>query len=217
MMLSELNDAEYLDEIGLAVGDDTAWAKFVVEPLLGRTQDALDMLSASLASQVLRYGNTPDADLEWVHRAQGMQRLVAARSKQVRRRLGVGQPGLEQGHGARETLWKAFAHELCELVEDSDLAGELDDVDAPFGNITAQEWVSRRRVKRGLDAEWSGERTADAVVKRTDDRVATTARFAQELAEALELVDYTALQRISIGDISAIEWLAIRRERKAAA
>jgi hypothetical protein len=39
--------------------------------------------------------------------------------------------------------WRDFAHRLCDIVVDSDLEFELDNVRTPF-NQTAREWVARR-------------------------------------------------------------------------
>lgn len=144
MKLDELNDEEYSDEMQESLGNDIRWAPFVDGTRLDRTLSALEVLSASLTDQILRHGEGPNVNKEWLGRARGLRGIVLARVRQVNR--------LEASRVARERAWKRFAHELCEIIEDSDLAEELDEIDAPFGDITAQQWVSRRRVKRGLAA-----------------------------------------------------------------
>lgn len=144
MNLDELDDEEYSDEMQHSLGDDIRWAPFKETSRLERTLSALEVLSASLTDQILRHGEGENVNREWLGRARGLRGIVLARVRQVTR--------LEASHTARERMWKAFAHDLCEIVEDSDLDYELDELDAPFGDITARQWVARRRVKRGLAA-----------------------------------------------------------------
>ena len=148
MRLQDLNDEEFADEMSASLGNDLRWHPFVDGQVIEHTKSALAKLTASLDAQLLRYGAGPEADLEWVARTKGLRGIVNARTKEVDRRVAR----MENSHTEEKRAWKAFAHELCEIIEDAGLAVELDDLDAPFGGITAREWVSRRRVKRGLAA-----------------------------------------------------------------
>lgn len=142
--LHALDDEEFADEMKDSLGDDLRWHSFMDGTIVDRTHGALEVLHAKLTSQILVRGEDEDVDRGWLSRARGLRAMVLARVRQVDR------------VGASNTTilrrWKAFAHELCEIVEDSDLADELLVTDAPFGDITAQQWVSRRREKRAVAA-----------------------------------------------------------------
>lgn len=115
------------------------WSKILVSEHINRTMYSLEGLLLNLKTAI---EESDDGDSERVRRLEIKKSKVEVRLRQVERHLhGTG--------GARQmSEWKAFAHSLCEIIEDSDLVAELDVEMAPFG-LTAREWLTRRRVKRG--------------------------------------------------------------------
>lgn len=149
MMLMDLDDDEFVDELSHRLGNDKAWAPFVDEDTVERTRDALETLTASLDAQLFHHGDDTTQHDNWLGRAKGLRRLCGMRLYQVNRQL----LRADGSHTQRERELRAFAHELCEIIEDSDLAYELTQTSTPFEGLNAAQWMARRREKRAAKQE----------------------------------------------------------------
>ena len=148
-MLLDMDDDEFVDELSHRLGNDKAWAPFVDDDVVERTRDALETLTASLDAQLLHHGEGSTQQGNWLGRTKGLRRWCGMRLYQVNRQL----LRADGSHTQRERELRAFAHELCEIIEDSNLAAELVETDTPFEGLNAAQWMARRREKRAARQE----------------------------------------------------------------
>lgn len=144
--LSELDEDQFADEVDMNLGLDDNWKPFIAPQFVRQTGEVLEELEVSLQMQIRSHGG--DGTTDWERRIGNKLSLVQFRLRQARRRIREHDAGGRE----RESAWKAFAHELADAVEDSDLSGELDAIMTPFDDLSARQWLQRRRVKRGLEA-----------------------------------------------------------------
>ena len=145
--LHELDDEQFHDEVGENVGFSANWKHFTNSLVIHRTLHALEMLEISLEGQLAKHAEK-EGNEEWALRTARFKKIVDARLRDVRYRVRK----IEASAAQRESGWKAFAHKLAEEIEDSEFADVLDTIKTPLGDLTAAEWLSRRREKRALQA-----------------------------------------------------------------
>lgn len=147
--LLDLDDDEFADEVDRNKGIDRDFAPFMHPDIAARTGEVLELFLVSVEMQLEAHPGGDDTDETWLRRSLNFQRLINFRLRQVRRRI----RSTSSGDGSRERAWRAFAHEIAELAEDSDMAVGLHDIYTPFGDLDAQEWLDRRREKRARKME----------------------------------------------------------------
>lgn len=144
--LEDLDYDDFVEQIEGTLGNTDNFAPFLAPEVLPKTLDYLEQLRDSLESQLETWTpETPNFDADWAKRTQGFRSLVLTRTKLVKRRLGleVAHPGVSRN--VELSAWKRFAHRLCEVLDDYEEASlELDVLEAPFGGLTARQWLARR-------------------------------------------------------------------------
>lgn len=135
---ADLTGDEFHDWISKNLNYKNDWSTLLVAAHLPRTVDSVEGLIDSLERQLDEHLGK---DETWDRRTKNMLKMAEGRLRQTERHAGSGTRQL--------SAVKDFAAELCEIIEDSDLSAELDLTDFPFGDITAREWLARRREKRG--------------------------------------------------------------------
>ncbi len=116
---------------------------FMQSETIDRTRSALSGIILSVARQLEKYSDSDESDEGWSARTESFKAFLENTLKTVDRRIA----SLTNGIGNKERAWRAFAHELCEIIEESNLDQELDDSIIPFGDLTARQWLARRREK----------------------------------------------------------------------
>lgn len=106
---------------------------FLHERVIDRTHEWLMDAADSVAARiiVLRREGLEDS----LQKAEGFERLVKSRIRTVEIRKGV-----KNGHNIAMKQLRAFAHELCAALSDSDNADALDTIKFPWDDLTAEEW-----------------------------------------------------------------------------
>ena len=135
-----LEGAYFHDWIAHNLNYKVDWSTLLVAEHLPRTIDSVEGLVDSLQFQIAEHAGAVNNEV-WEKKASRMLVMAQGRLRQLERHAGAS--------GKQLSAIKEFAQELCEILEDSDLEGELDLTSFPFGDITARQWLDRRRVKRG--------------------------------------------------------------------
>jgi hypothetical protein len=135
--LKKLDGRGYVNAVKARLSDDMAWAQLTHPDLVPRTRWALTRLVNSIEEQKRRQGVTP-ADVVWLTGVNNLQRLARARLSALPVELGVSSANKEI------KAWKAFSARLAGMVDPETLAT----VSAPYGGITAAEWLSARNDKK---------------------------------------------------------------------
>jgi len=159
--LTRLDEDEFADELNEHLGfNDTGWNAFLDHRVVRRTGEALEELTTKVETQIRAHeAETSEEHFVWERKAKNFKSLVDLRLRKARREIYLMEGSTEQ----RMKAWKAFAHELVDTIEDSDLNAELDEIVVPLGNLTARQWRDRRNEKRAdaarsaLDAGFGAE------------------------------------------------------------
>lgn len=138
--LENLSDEEFADELSENLGRDSNWPTFLENAVVRRTGEALEEMQVDVENQIRKHEGKPDTDMDWLRRASNFHGTVTMRLRQARRVI----RGLDAKANASVSHWKNFAHELVNIIEDSDLNAELDDIMIPIGGLTARQWRDRR-------------------------------------------------------------------------
>lgn len=133
-----LGGDEFHDWIAHNLNYKNDWSQLLVSEHLNRTIDSVEGLIDSLERQIEEHGGKNEV---WDRRTRNMLKMAEGRLRQLRRHASV--------DGNKLVEWKAFAHSLVDIIDDSDMADELDIEMAPVGGLTARQWRDRRDEKRG--------------------------------------------------------------------
>lgn len=141
--LAKLSPEDFKNVIKRRLIPNERFQGFLHEVVIDRTHEWLLDAADSVASRiiVLRREGLEDS----LQKAEGFERLVKSRIRTVEIRKGV-----KNGHNIAMKQLRAFAHELCAALSDSDNADALDSIKFPWDDLTAEEWFCRRLEKRGL-------------------------------------------------------------------
>lgn len=139
--LEEMDDGDFAE----AVVDDLRctgqWhGPFVAPQNIDRTAAVLEDRIVQIEQQLERYEADPSSSESWVMKARNFLTFLRSTLNRVERRM----ESLERNAATRLSKWKEFAHELCDIIAESDLDEELDDLQIPVGELTARQWVARR-------------------------------------------------------------------------
>lgn len=148
--VTQLHTAEALeqmddDDFAAAVVDDLKqtgqWrGPFMAPANIHRTAAVLEDRIDQIEQQLEKWEGDPSTVVEWVVRARNFLRFLETTLNRVERRM----ESLASNNTTRFSEWKDFSHALCDIIADSDLDAELDDITIPVGDLTARQWVARR-------------------------------------------------------------------------
>lgn len=137
--LAALGGRDYINEIKNRLRDDSRWA-FMIEPeLVEYTRWALETIIASIDAQQARVSDGDDP--KWVKSMVTLRRLCQARLSA----LSPSQTPISSTREAR--AWRAFSARLAMALDDHDPTA-LDSLQAPYGGLTARQWLDARHAKR---------------------------------------------------------------------
>lgn len=139
--LASLDGRGYVNEIKARLRNDTTWVELQSPILIERTRWGLTRLIESIDDQVERAALADDAEPNWLRSVTSLKRLAQNRLD----RLVVIEP--EQSSSKEARAWKAFAARLARVLGDNDPAA-LQRLQAPYGGLTAAEWLTARDEKR---------------------------------------------------------------------
>jgi hypothetical protein len=148
-----LDVADFASALNAVIGDMKGLEPFLEPGVLHSTHQHFITLLANVDRQLAQYSDGPTASPDWVRRTQGFRALILSRVRMIERRVLSGDRRVQRESGdltgrERESEWKRFAHRLIEAMledeVDNDTFNALDDLEAPFGGLTAREWVARR-------------------------------------------------------------------------
>jgi len=140
--LAALDPKEYAGEIKSRLRNNDAWADMVSPTLMVRTAIALRLMIQSIDHQKERATAAGNAAPGWVTSIDGLRRLL-------KMRLDVLIPEVEQPARSsnKETrAWRSFSARLAAILREDDHPA-LDDLKAPYGGLTAREWLNAREEK----------------------------------------------------------------------
>jgi hypothetical protein len=138
--LAASNNRIFKDELKLALRNDQQWEVFTRPELVDRTREMLTHMVESIDAQKVRAVTAGTATPEWLGSVNSLRR-------HVRNRLDPLLPEVGASSASKETrAWKTFSALLVDaLVRKDDLA--LDRLHAPYGGMTAREWLDARKAK----------------------------------------------------------------------
>lgn len=133
---------EYANEVKSRLRRDEEWTTMLDDRLVERTRSCLIRIVTSIDAQRKRIAlkNEPE-DVKWVSSVDSLQKLAQWRLDTM---------PLEKedmGPSSKEVkVWRAFSARLAAILDDRDPA-VLDRLVAPYGGLTAREWLSARDAK----------------------------------------------------------------------
>jgi hypothetical protein len=135
--LAALGGRSYINEVKLALTHEKRWARLVGPELMEYTRWALDRIIDSIDSQKERAGATAGA--AWLRSVNSLRGLCV-------RRLGD-LPNVPTSHNREIQAWKEFSAELAASIR-AYSPESLSLLSAPYGNMTALQWLESREAKR---------------------------------------------------------------------
>lgn len=145
--LAQMSDEEFIEELNNNMGNFTSFHPFTTGANSDRTRDALRDMVAKVDGDMIKFEHAAGTDPDWILRAKGFRRIAERCLGQLKHQDEI----RNRKHGAELRAWRAFAHQLCEVVEAGLPFEALDDIPMPyFDGMTARQWFDRRLEKRGL-------------------------------------------------------------------
>ena len=135
--LTRLDPRDYVKEIKARLQDDVAWEELTSTELVEKTRRTLQRMVTSIDEQKRRNGGD---DEKWV---RGINRLRAL----VKGRLDALPAPTPQSSNKETQAWRAFSARLALILDDYDPTA-LDEIKAPYGGLTAREWLAAREEKK---------------------------------------------------------------------
>ncbi len=136
--LAALAPREYITEIKARLRDDVAWLELLDPRLVERTRWGLTQIIESIDRQRARIADT---DPEWTRRSTALKGWA-------QERLSVMAPPLSGVSSTKEArAWRAFSARLAQELAKRD-PGALELLEAPYGGLTAAEWLEKREASR---------------------------------------------------------------------
>jgi hypothetical protein len=138
-MLASLEPRDYVESVRSRLGDDEDWVILLDPRLEARTRWAVDRIITSIDRQIEKIGDT---DPSWKRRVTALRRLAVHRQRQM---VPVEAVPLSNTREARD--WRDFAALLARVLGEIDPAA-LQRLQAPYGALSAAEWLERRNAKK---------------------------------------------------------------------
>lgn len=138
--LTALPGRDFINEVKLRIRDDEAWAPMVAPVRVEKTRWALTRLIDNIDGQLARVGDTDDA--RWI---AGITALRGSCQRRLDALPPAPTPRLSNNKETR--AWRGFAARLAEVIEEID-PEVLDELKAPYGAMTARQWLKAREEKK---------------------------------------------------------------------
>lgn len=136
--LEALDARSYVAEVKARLRDREKWEVMVSARLAGRTRWALARMVDSMDAQIERAVEPTE---EWLRRINTLRRYVTLRLDQM--------PPLDvavRSTTKEARAWRAFSARLARTIRETH-PEVLDQVWAPYGGMTAAQWLSAREEK----------------------------------------------------------------------
>jgi hypothetical protein len=142
--LGAMKGREYINEVKARLTDDAQWLVLVEPELEESTRWALTTILDSIERQKARETLSPAS--KWLRSMESLRRLCQSR-------LDGMEPLPEPASHNRETkAWRAFSARLARVLDDYDPTA-LDELQAPYGGLTARQWLDSRQSKTHIREE----------------------------------------------------------------
>jgi hypothetical protein len=142
MNLTTLTDEQFADEVDARLFEDEMWADLKEPEVIDRTRVALTATMVVVDQQLAHRAGKPGQE-GWERKARGyraqLQRRLVPIKGIIRDRDRAELLALENGRKE----WEAFALELAEALEESDMGFMLDEIDR--GEGSARSWLRVNR------------------------------------------------------------------------
>lgn len=136
--LRKLGGREYIAEIKARLRDDEAWKVLLAPDLVEKTRWGLTQIINSIDEQKKRVRD----DDRWLKTVTSLRRWCKERLD------ALPVSDLPVVSGSKEAqVWRAFAARLAVVLDDYDPTA-LENMQAPYGGLTAREWIDAREEKR---------------------------------------------------------------------
>lgn len=141
----ELEVQEYANEVKMRLRHDREWVTMLDESIIERTRACLIRIVTSIDAQKARVALKKEPeDTKWVNSANALQKLAQTRLDE----LPIPQESV--GPTSKEVkAWRAFSARLATVLAERDPA-VLDTLAAPYGGLTARQWLSARDAKAAM-------------------------------------------------------------------
>ena len=135
--LGALGGRDYIEQIKARLTDDEAWQIMAHPALVEYTRWGLNKMLESIDAQFLR--SSQNDDERWLRRMESLRRMCQDRLNQIL-------PNRPSNN--RETkAWKAFSARLAGVIAEIDPEA-LEALKAPYGGVSARQWLDSRGAKR---------------------------------------------------------------------
>lgn len=146
VFLAALNDQAYTALVKASLRDDDRWAELLNPLLIERTRGALAHMIRSIDRQKERVSATsePGESASWFASVGKLRGYVMARLEP----LGAPDEPAEPVSSRKEAkAWRAFSAKLAAFLDVADPEA-LDQIKAPYGDLTARQWLIAREGKK---------------------------------------------------------------------
>ncbi len=142
--LASLPNREYIVQVKLRLRNDEAWLTVLDPRLAGRTRWALSRIIQSIDQQRLRVERDGTATDSWLRSVESLRRYAKDRLD----KMPLPEEVTPHRSANREAkAWRAFSATLARRLAQAD-PESLEVVLAPYGGLTAAQWLSARDEKR---------------------------------------------------------------------
>lgn len=146
--LAALPNREYVAQVKLRLRDDEAWLVVLDPHIITRTRWALVRIVQSIDQQRLRAQNDGTATESWLRSTAALRRYAKDRLDRMPVMEEIGQ---YRSANREAKAWRAFSAALARRLAETD-PESLESVLAPYGGLTASQWLSARDEKRGASS-----------------------------------------------------------------
>jgi len=138
--IAALDMRGYTAEVKTRLRSDEAWLMMLEPIVLERTRFTLQRIIHSIDLQKARVDASGTVDAKWLSSVNALRRHASAR-------LDVMPPSTAPVSANRDVrAWRSFSARLARLLDES-TPGVLDHVEAPYGGLTARQWLEAREAK----------------------------------------------------------------------
>lgn len=143
--LIAIGGREYINEIKTRLRNDDAWSELVATPdLVERTRWGLSRIISSIDDQKARVREAGTGDTRWLKAVDSLRGYAVRRLDSL---PAASEPVMSVTKETR--AWKEFSATLAVVLDDYDPTA-LDNLQAPYGGLTAREWLLARDAKKGV-------------------------------------------------------------------
>lgn len=139
--LASLRDRDYIAEVKARLRDDSRWVVLLDPVLTARTRWGLTRIIESIDEQKDRVAESGETDEEWLRRVNALRRYTKNRLDRMAP-VDIG----ARSNTKEARAWRAFSARLARALATTD-PDALDVLYAPYGGMTAAEWLSARDAK----------------------------------------------------------------------